>query len=208
MIFVTLSWQANAATPTQRTVSAPTWKHFFCRPPDNHDRASNYCRRRPRRHHLRADHKITPIAYVLLAAAVYLGCWRCSETESKRHVRESKNVLGKDLEVCGTDPVTGYFCDGCCDTAAGDMGSHTVCAIVDDRYLAFSQDQGNDLITPRPEYRFQGLKDVDRWCLSAMRWEQARQAGCAPRVRRRATNIKALTHVSLEHLKAHHIDLN
>ena len=119
-----------------------------------------------------------------------------------------KNVLGTDLEVCGTDPVTGYFRDGCCNTAAGDVGSHTVCAIVDDRFLVFSQGQGNDLITPRPEYRFQGLKDGDRWCLCAMRWEQARQAGCAPRVRLRATNIKTLTYVSLEHLKAHQIDLN
>ena len=119
-----------------------------------------------------------------------------------------KNVLGLELEVCGTDPVTGFYRDGCCNTGAGDVGTHTVCAIVDDRSLEFSRNQGNDLITPRPEYQFKGLKNGDRWCLCAMRWEEARQAGCAPKVKLTSTNIKTLEFVTLENLKEHQIDLN
>ena len=119
-----------------------------------------------------------------------------------------KNVLGLELEVCGTDPVTGFYRDGCCNTGAGDVGTHTVCAIVDDRFLEFSRDQGNDLITPRPEYRFKGLKSGDRWCLCAMRWEEARKAGCAPKVKLTSTNIKTLEFVTLENLKEHQIDVN
>ena len=119
-----------------------------------------------------------------------------------------KNVLGLELEVCGTDPVTGFYRDGCCNTGAGDVGTHTVCAIVDDKFLEFSRNQGNDLITPRPEYLFKGLKNGDRWCLCAMRWEEARQAGCAPKVKLTSTNIKTLEFVTLENLKEHQIDLN
>ena len=106
-----------------------------------------------------------------------------------------KNVLGTDLEVCGTDPVTGFFRDGCCNTGAGDVGTHTVCTIVDDQFLEFSKSKGNDLSTPRPEYGFKGLKKGDQWCLCAMRWEEARQAGCAPRVKITSTNIKTLEYV-------------
>ena len=119
-----------------------------------------------------------------------------------------KNVLGTDLEVCGTDPVTGFFRDGCCNTGAGDVGTHTVCTIVDDQFLEFSKSKGNDLITPRPEYGFKGLKTGDSWCLCAMRWEEARQAGCAPRVKITSTNIKTLEYVRLEHLKEHQVDLH
>ena len=119
-----------------------------------------------------------------------------------------RNVLGLELEVCGTDPVTGFYRDGCCNTGAGDVGTHTVCAIVDDRFLEFSRNLGNDLITPRPEYRFKGLKSGDRWCLCAMRWEEARKAGCAPKVKLTSTNIKTLEFVTLEKLKEHQIDVN
>ena len=119
-----------------------------------------------------------------------------------------KNVLGTDLEVCGTDPVTGFFRDGCCNTGAGDVGTHTVCAIVDDQFLEFSASKGNDLVTPRPEYGFKGLKNGDRWCLCAMRWEEARQAGYAPRVKITSTNIKTLEFVRLEHLKEYQVDLH
>ena len=119
-----------------------------------------------------------------------------------------KNVLGTDLEVYGTDPVTGFYRDGCCNTDAGDVGTHTVCTIVDDQFLEFSASKGNDLVTPRPEYGFKGLKNGDRWCLCAMRWEEARQAGCAPRVKITSTNIKTLEYVRLEHLKDHQIDLH
>ncbi|MFL2668004.1 MAG: DUF2237 family protein [Alphaproteobacteria bacterium] len=119
-----------------------------------------------------------------------------------------KNVLGTDLEVCGTDPVTGFFRDGCCNTGAGDVGTHTVCTIVDDQFLEFSKSKGNDLSTPRPEYGFKGLKNGDQWCLCAMRWEEARQAGCAPRVKITSTNIKTLEFVRLEHLKEYQVDLH
>ena len=119
-----------------------------------------------------------------------------------------KNVLGLELEVCGTDPVTGFYRDGCCNTGAGDVGTHTVCAIVDDRFLEFSRNQGNDLITPRPEYRFKGLKSGDHWCLCATRWEEARKAGCAPKVKLTSTNLKTLEFVTLENLKEHQIDVN
>ena len=119
-----------------------------------------------------------------------------------------KKVLGTDLEVCGTDPVTGFYRDGCCNTGAGDVGTHTVCTIVDDQFLEFSKNKGNALSTPRPEYGFKGLKNGDRWCLCAMRWEEARQAGCAPRVKITSTNIKTLEYVRLEHLKEHQIDLH
>ena len=119
-----------------------------------------------------------------------------------------KNILGTDLEVCGTDPVTGFFRDGCCNTGAGDVGTHTVCTIVDDQFLEFSKSKGNDLSTPRPEYGFKGLQNGDQWCLCAMRWEEARQAGCAPRVKITSTNIKTLEYVRLEHLKEYQVDLH
>ena len=119
-----------------------------------------------------------------------------------------QNVLGTTIEVCGTDPVTGFFRDGCCNTVSDDVGTHTVCAVVDNRFLEFSASRGNDLITPRTEYGFKGLKSGDRWCLCAMRWEEARQAGCAPRVKITSTNIKTLKFISLDHLKDHQIDLN
>ena len=119
-----------------------------------------------------------------------------------------KNVLGTDLQVCGTDPITGFYRDGCCNTGTGDVGTHTVCAIVSNEFLEFSKNQGNDLVTPRPEYGFKGLTDGDHWCLCAMRWEEARKAGCAPQVKVTSTNIKTLRYLRLEHLKEHQADLH
>ena len=119
-----------------------------------------------------------------------------------------KNVLGTDLEVCGTDLVTGFFRDGRCNTGAGDVGTHAICAIVDDQFLEFSKSNGNDLVTPRPEYGFTGLKNGDQWCLCAMRWDEARQAGCAPWVKITSTSIKTLEYVRLEYLKEHQVDLH
>lgn len=121
---------------------------------------------------------------------------------------EDVNVLGGALEVCGRDPVTGFFRDGCCGTGPTDAGSHTVCAEVTAEFLAFSKSRGNDLSTPRPEFAFAGLKPGDRWCLCAARWEEARRAGMAPHIRLAATHRAALAHVSLEDLKAHAVDLN
>ncbi len=117
--------------------------------------------------------------------------------------RSPRNVLGGPLADCSHDPLTGWHRDGCCRTDAQDHGSHTVCAVMTAEFLAFSRRVGNDLSTPRPEYRFPGLNPGDRWCLCAMRWEQARHAGCAPRVVLAATNIAALRHCALEDLQAH-----
>lgn len=121
---------------------------------------------------------------------------------------ESINVLGEPLEDCGTDPVTGFFRDGCCNTGPEDVGSHTVCAVVTDDFLAFSRRQGNDLSTPRPEFGFPGLRPGDGWCLCAARWREALEAGCAPRVRLKATHRAALDICDLADLKRHSVDLN
>ena len=121
---------------------------------------------------------------------------------------ESINVLGEPLEDCGTDPVTGFFRDGCCNTGPEDFGSHTVCAVVTDEFLAFSRSRGNDLSTPRPEFGFPGLRPGDGWCLCAARWREALEAGCAPRVRLNATHRAALDICDLADLKRHSVDLN
>jgi len=113
------------------------------------------------------------------------------------------NVLGQELAECGRDPVTGFFRDGCCNTGPMDAGSHTVCAIMTAEFLDYSRRQGNDLVTPRPEFGFAGLKPGDRWCLCAGRWEEARRAGLAPPVDLAACHAGALDTVSLDHLKAH-----
>ena len=114
---------------------------------------------------------------------------------------KQKNVLGDKLEQCGCDPMTGYFRDGCCNTDAYDRGSHTVCAILTDEFLQFSLSRGNDLITPRPEYDFPGLKAGDSWCLCASRWLEAEAYHCAPPVKLGSTNIAALERIELEVLK-------
>ncbi|MEO0816514.1 MAG: DUF2237 domain-containing protein [Pseudomonadota bacterium] len=113
------------------------------------------------------------------------------------------NVLGTDLQTCGTRPMTGFFRDGCCKTGPQDVGSHVVCAVITDAFLAYSKSLGNDLITARPEWGFPGLKEGDRWCLCVSRWAQALDAGTAPPVILEATHEKALSSVSLEDLKAH-----
>ena len=123
-------------------------------------------------------------------------------------MEQQKNVLGSELQDCGIDPITGFYRDGCCNTGPGDFGTHTVCAIMTDEFLEYSKSKGNDLITPRPEFDFPGLKAGDAWCLCALRWEEARQAGCAPRVKLTSTNIKTLEMVEFEDLKTHQIDLN
>ena len=116
---------------------------------------------------------------------------------------KAQNVLGTALATCGTDPVTGYFRDGCCRTDASDRGSHTVCAVMTREFLEFTAARGNDLSTPAPEYGFPGLKPGDAWCLCVSRWEEARRAGCAPKVRLDATHRRALDVATLADLKAH-----
>ena len=115
----------------------------------------------------------------------------------------AKNVLGTELMACSYDPLTGYYRDGCCQTDASDAGSHMICARVTADFLAFSLSVGNDLSTPRPEYRFTGLKPGDRWCLCALRWREALEAGVAPPVVLEATHESALQFVTLESLQQH-----
>jgi uncharacterized protein len=115
----------------------------------------------------------------------------------------AKNVLGTELMACSYDPLTGYFRDGCCQTDASDAGSHLICARVTADFLAFSLSKGNDLSTSRPEYRFTGLKPGDRWCLCALRWREALEAGVAPPVVLEATHESALQFVTLESLQQH-----
>lgn len=114
-----------------------------------------------------------------------------------------RNVLGTRLEDCSHDPLTGFFRDGCCRTGAGDVGVHVVCARVTAEFLEYSKSAGNDLSTPRPEYRFPGLKPGDQWCLCASRWAQAHRAGVAPPVVLEATHASALEFASLADLQAH-----
>ena len=111
------------------------------------------------------------------------------------------NVLGGELISCSYDPLTGYFRDGCCNTNEEDTGTHVICATVTHAFLDFSVSRGNDLVTPRPEHRFAGLKAGDRWCLCALRWREAWQAGVAPQVVLESTHQKALEYVSLAQLR-------
>ncbi len=118
----------------------------------------------------------------------------------------AKNVLGAPLELCGSDPVTGFYRTGCCDTGPDDAGLHIVCAIMTAEFLEFSKQQGNDLSTPNPLYRFPGLRPGDRWCLCAARWREAFEAGLAPQVVLAATHMSALEFASLEELKSYAVD--
>jgi uncharacterized protein (DUF2237 family) len=113
------------------------------------------------------------------------------------------NVLGTELVPCSYDPLTGYFRDGCCRTDESDAGSHLICTRVNAEFLEFSRLVGNDLVTPRPEWRFKGLQPGDRWCVCATRWRQALLAGVAPPVVLESTHEKALEFVSLEDLQRH-----
>ena len=130
------------------------------------------------------------------------------ETSRRPGRRPSLNVLGGPIETCSIRPMTGFFRNGCCETGPEDVGSHTVCAVMTDEFLAFSKRAGNDLSTPRPEFGFDGLQQGDRWCLCAPRWQEALEAGAAPRVVLRATEQGALEHCSLTDLKRHAVDLS
>jgi uncharacterized protein (DUF2237 family) len=118
-----------------------------------------------------------------------------------------RNVLGERLEVCSLDPMTGFYRDGCCNTGREDLGSHSVCAVMTTEFLEFSKLRGNDLSTPVPEFGFPGLRPGDRWCLCAPRWQEAMEAGQAPRVVLRATHEAALRDCSLADLKSLAVDL-
>ena len=121
---------------------------------------------------------------------------------------EQKNVLGEKLEECSSDPLTGWFRDGCCNADANDNGVHTVCAKVSTKFLEWSKDVGNDLITPHPEFDFPGLKDGDSWCICATTYAQSIEAGTACKIFLKKTNYRTLEIVSLEKLKQYAIDLS
>lgn len=129
------------------------------------------------------------------------------ETGRRPGRRPSRNVLGGPLALCSSQPLTGFFRNGCCDTSPEDVGSHTVCVVMTAEFLAFSKEAGNDLSTPRPEFGFPGLKPGDRWCLCAPRWQEALEANAAPRVVLRATEAGALRHCALVDLTRHAVDL-
>jgi uncharacterized protein (DUF2237 family) len=123
-------------------------------------------------------------------------------------VDQPKNCLGEPLETCSIRPMTGFSRTGDCETGPEDLGSHTVCAQMTREFLDFSRSRGNDLSTPVPEFGFPGLKPGDRWCLCALRWQEALEAGVAPRVALRSTHERALGVLSLADLKAHALDLS
>ena len=120
----------------------------------------------------------------------------------------AKNVLGKPLQPCSDDPMTGWFRNGCCDTGPGDFGMHIVCVQVTAEFLAYSKSVGNDLSTPMPEHHFPGLKHGDRWCLCASRWKDAYDAGVAPNVILAATHMSAIEFATLEEMKEFALDIN
>ena len=118
----------------------------------------------------------------------------------------ARNVLGGLLRSCSTDPMTGFYRTGCCDTGEEDLGLHLVCAKMTAKFLAFSKSRGNDLSTPNPLYGFAGLKPGDQWCLCVQRWKEALEAGMAPQVVLEATHVSSLEFVDLEDLQRYAID--
>jgi uncharacterized protein len=118
----------------------------------------------------------------------------------------SLNVLGGVLEPCSLEPLTGFYRDGCCETGPEDSGRHTICVRVTRDFLRFSKSVGNDLSTPRPEFRFAGLKPGDRWCVCASRWVEALDAGVAPPVIMASTHHKALDIATMQDLLDHALD--
>lgn len=118
-----------------------------------------------------------------------------------------RNVLGGELEECGTEPLTGFYRDGCCSTGPQDQGSHTICAVVSAEFLEHQRGIGNDLSTPMPQYRFPGLKPGDRWCVTAVNWLRAHQDGVAAPVVLASTHERALDMVPLDALRANAVDV-
>ncbi len=118
------------------------------------------------------------------------------------------NVLGTPLQPCSLRPLTGFTRSGCCETGPDDAGSHTVCAVMTEEFLAFTRERGNDLTTPQPMYMFPGLRPGDRWCLCASRWLEAYRAGVAPLVVLEACHEKALDIVPLAALRSHAAQLS
>lgn len=139
---------------------------------------------------------------------------RVGGSASPRHERQNagmarapdRNVVGGELLDCSSEPVTGFYRDGCCGTGPEDAGSHTVCSVMSAEFLRFSKAAGNDLSTPRPQWGFPGLEPGDHWCVCAPRWQEAVEAGQAPGVILGATHEGALEHCSIDDLLAHAVD--
>jgi len=117
------------------------------------------------------------------------------------------NVFDEVLKECCSDPITGFFRDGFCNTNEYDHGLHIVCCLMNDKFLHYSHKQGNDLITPKPEFNFPGLKEGDSWCICALRWKEAYENGCAPKIYLRRTNKKVLQLIDFNTLKEFALDL-
>jgi uncharacterized protein len=126
-----------------------------------------------------------------------------NHANNNRNMEESLNIFGQPLSPCSMDPLTGFYRDGCCATGPDDTGRHVVCAIMTNEFLEFSRSRGNDLMTPRPEYRFPGLQAGDRWCLCALRWKEAFEAGVAPQVVLESTHEASLRYVAMAELLQH-----
>ena len=146
--------------------------------------------------------KILLSSITLIALIFGIQSFNRTEKETEK-MEEAKNVLGEELQLCCTAPMTGFYRDGKCNTGPQDYGTHVVCAEMTDEFLQFTKSRGNDLSTPIPEYRFPGLKAGDKWCLCALRWREAMEAGVAPPVVLESTHRKALQYVRLEELEAH-----
>ncbi len=128
------------------------------------------------------------------------------ESENKADLQ--LNIYGKPLKICSKEPLTGFFRDGCCNTAETDFGSHTVCVEVTEDFLMFSKGKGNDLVSPRPEFGFDGLKSGDRWCICASRWLEAQKEGKAPPVIGECTNQIASEIIPTNILFKHLVKVN
>ena len=119
--------------------------------------------------------------------------------------KRAKNILGTELKSCCLEPITGFFRDGYCNTNQMDQGAHTVCVIATNEFLDFTKSKGNDLSTPRPEFQFPGLTEGQSWCLCALRWLEAYEAGVAPPLKPESTHEKTLEFVDKQALKKHYI---
>jgi uncharacterized protein (DUF2237 family) len=145
-----------------------------------------------------------PNIYILILffSAVWGGGLTEKPVDMTNDHSEAINILGTALEICCTDPVTGFYRDGKCNTGPDDYGTHVVCARMTKAFLDYTLRQGNDLCTARPEYRFPGLKPGDKWCLCAVRWKEALEAGVAPEIYPEATHEKTLSIIPKEILLA------
>ena len=123
-------------------------------------------------------------------------------------MKKQLNVFGKELLPCSVDPLTGFFRDGCCRTSVQDKGLHNICVVVNNKFLFFSKKKGNDLITPKDEFSFPGLKPGDKWCVCVDRWIEAYLDGCAPKIILEATSNIVLKKIEIKILKKFALDLN